>query len=136
MTSESKETADLRAELETCQEENRQLKDLLFGDTEIPWDWRLSRSQAAILRCLIAQPEVRYEAIEAAIYADREPPENVIGVVRAQMRYLRLKLKPKGIEIHNRSGFGYFLDPGTRSRLKRELKPNVDKPAQQGGFSF
>jgi DNA-binding response OmpR family regulator len=112
----------LRVEVDTLKEENRQLRGLLFGDAEIPWDWRLSRSQAAILRCLIAKPEVRYEAIEAAIYADREPPENVIGVVRAQMRYLRLKLKPKGIEIHNRSGFGYCLDPSTRSRLKHELK--------------
>ncbi|WP_306147252.1 MULTISPECIES: helix-turn-helix domain-containing protein [unclassified Roseibium] len=116
----NKQLTDEVAEL---QEENRQLKDMLYGDSTIPWDWGLSPSQAAILRCLIARPEVHYETIEAAIYFKREPPENVMSVLRAQMRYLRLKLKPFGVEIHNKSGFGYYLDPATRKRLRRDLKP-------------
>jgi DNA-binding response OmpR family regulator len=123
MTSVSKETADLRAELETCQEENRQLKDLLFGDINIPWDWGLTPTHTAILRCLIAQPEVRYEMIERAIYNRRGLPESVENTTRVHIRNLRAKLEPHNIEIHNKSGFGYYLDPGTRSRLKRELKP-------------
>ncbi|WP_395175532.1 winged helix-turn-helix domain-containing protein [Roseibium alexandrii] len=126
----------LRVEVETLKEENRQLRKLLFGDTEIPWDWGLTPTHTAILRCLIAQPEVPYEVIERAIYGDAYQPADMKAVVRTHVRHLRLKLQPRNIEIHNRSGFGYRLDPATRKRLQQDLKSNANKPASEGGFSF
>lgn len=118
----------LRVEAEELCEENRQLRNMLFGDYPIPWDWGLSPSQTAILRCLIAQPEVTYEMIENAIYVNRDRPENFKNITRVHLRNLRLKLEPKNIEIHNRSGFGYYLEPATRKRLRKELKTNTHRP--------
>jgi DNA-binding response OmpR family regulator len=125
MTDLAAKYARLKAEAEEMCEENRQLRNMLFGDYQIPWDWGLSPSQTAILRCLIAQPEVTYDMIENAVYHDRDRPENFKNITRVQLRNLRLKLKDRNIEIHNRSGFGYFIEPETRSKLKRQIKSNT-----------
>lgn len=105
-------------------EENRQLKKMLFGDFQVPWDWGLSPSQTSMFRCLVARPEVSYETLEDAVYGGRDIPENVKNIIRVQMRNLRLKLKPRNIQIHNRSGFGYHLDSKTRTRLRKTLQHN------------
>lgn len=112
----------LTKKLAELHEENRQLKELLYGSFRIPWEWGLSPSQATILRCLLAQPEVPYEVIENAIYAGRTKPKDFKSVTRVHMRNLRLRLEPLNIEIKNRSGFGYYLEPSVRADLKKNLK--------------
>lgn len=122
MTCNEKIHAGLTAEISKLMEENRQLKAMLYGDFHIPWEWKLSPSQTAILRCLIAQPEVSYEVVETAIYGEKGTPGDVKNTTRVHVRNLRLKLEPLGIEINNRSGFGYYIAPEVRASLKKKLR--------------
>lgn len=121
---ESQRIRVLAEQISQLKEENRQLKAQLYGDFNVPWEWKLSPSQLNVFKCLVSQPEVSYETAERAIWGNKPLPENYKNTMRVQVRLLRLKLKPHGYEVRNRSGFGYFIPKQQRDELKERFRSN------------
>lgn len=115
------ETARLRDRLAEAQERIRQLTDAFAPKPQFPAEWRLTPQQVRLVS-ILARHEypVHREAIELALYADGpEPPH--FDVIKSQICQIRRKLKPFGITIETRYGFGWRLPPESRAIVRRTM---------------
>lgn len=109
-------------ELEAARLEISVLKARLSAPVEPLPEWRLSGQLTILFRALMAQRMARRQMLIGALYPDPDDePEDVENLLRVQIRKLRLKLGPLGVQVHNAWGQGYFFDAATRARLGRML---------------
>lgn len=111
---------ELRARIETLEEENRQLRAALKPELAFPRAWRLSRQQAAVLGCLYAKPGYHTLArLHVAILG--ADSENDPYHVRTLISLARPKLRAVGIEIVTVHCQGYALAPEGRAVVDEAL---------------
>ena len=118
MPDAERQIADLRERIEILEEENRQLRAEIRFAGPLPEGWSLSPSEQELMRALMVRPFLSREAAVSAVYGDRDEPENPHECIGVFMSRLRQKLRPRGIEIKTRWGFGFFLPEATRAALR------------------
>lgn len=106
---------DLLDENDTLREEVRQLRELLAPQLDVPASWRLSRSEAKILRAIRAGGPcwVSGERIYVALYGsgDDGPAYNTFSAIMSHLR-TKLRLHAPSITIEHLRDFGWRLSPG------------------------
>lgn len=76
----------------------------------------LTKAEAHILwRMMRANHPLKYELIDEG-WPGRHDVQ--IQIITALVCKARKKLKPFGVFIHNQWGFGYFVDPDTKAKLR------------------
>lgn len=106
------------------QEEIRQLRVIAFGtDIVIPAEWKLSRTQTALLQCLAAREVVTWDTWASACTALNPNFDAGPAVMKVHVSHLRRKLRPVGIVVYLRHGVGYSLEPRVRARLRATAEP-------------
>ena len=105
------------AKCEILEEENRQLRDELYGKGwQVPTEFRLTRQEGDFLACLVAHSGSRsHEFILEAICANNAEVDSRLSQVIACK--VRRKLKPWGIDIVTEWARGYRLEEEHRQRL-------------------
>lgn len=110
---------EIRELVETLQEENRQLREMLKPPTTYPAEWRLSQQEVELLTILAARaPSAMSKSLiyDALFFDKDEPPQpKIVDVVVSK---LRSKLKTLGVEIETIWGFGYRMGIPARDRLR------------------
>ena len=113
----------LRAMVDTLTEENRQLRAMAFGDcvTGLMALFGLTKFQARILSCIIANEVASFTAIEAALWWDHDaPPDGADNSIKVLMVRVR-KQVPEWARPISVWGIGFRLLPAARQRLKAML---------------
>lgn len=109
-------------ELEAARLEISALKARICIPVDPLPEWRLSGQLTILFSVLMAHRVAKRAVLISALYPNPDDePEDVENLLRVQIRKLRLKLGPLGIEVHNAWGQGYFFDAATRARLGRML---------------
>ncbi|TXN71633.1 hypothetical protein [Methylobacterium sp. WL6] len=111
---------DMRRRIETLEEENRQLRDLMKPAVVFPLAWGLTRREADLLAIVYGgQGCVRWAVIRAMFFElgdDRS--KDVITVFLSKARP---KLKAQGVTIETRHGVGLMLPAESRSIIDGAL---------------
>lgn len=108
----------LRIRIEELEEENRQLREMLFGaGWEPPHELRLSRSEAVILQTLVNHERCSHELLRRGTLRPGDEDNREYQIISVHIFKLRRKLKPYGIEIETLWGQGYCLSQTDRQRL-------------------
>ncbi|MBY6243880.1 helix-turn-helix domain-containing protein [Methylosinus sp. Sm6] len=119
---------EVRERIETLEEENRQLRDMLKPPTTYPAEWRLTPQEADILSILAARaPNAisKTALYEAFTWDNDDPPDpKIIDVLVCK---LRAKLKDLHIEIETIWGFGLRMGIASRDRLRVASAPQEPK---------
>jgi DNA-binding response OmpR family regulator len=116
MTSLLEENAELRERL-------AQLYKAFVGNRILPLEWKLTPSEAIIMRIILRHPIATREMLMQGLLArtthaqEEEPQMKTLDV---HVMNLRKKLKSFGIGIMTRATVGYYLDAATRERLRHE----------------
>ncbi|WP_395175541.1 helix-turn-helix domain-containing protein [Roseibium alexandrii] len=111
----------IREENEELFAENLRLKQQLFGDFEIPHDWKLTRRERKIFGCLLAATLAKKETLIEAVFGLYDEPASADDNIKVSIFNMRKKLNPLGIKIKVQWGVGYYLEPETRNKLREEL---------------
>jgi two-component system, cell cycle response regulator CtrA len=84
----------------------------------VPAAWGLTRMEGRVLEILMRREEVSRDAIMDALYGNNpDPPfEKVIDVYVTK---IRRKVAPFGVKVLSKWGFGYFISPEHRGRLRQ-----------------
>lgn len=83
-----------------------------------PRPWKLTSREAQVAGLLLKHPIMQMAHLFEAIYGgDSDVNDKVIEVY---IHKTRAKLRPLGIEIKNEYGYGYFIPPESKRRM-REL---------------
>lgn len=105
----------LRNQLDTLRERNRQLEELLApSSTTIPPEWSLTASEARVFAHLTTRDECSKDSIMAAMYSNRVDAGPEIKIVDVFICKLRKKLRPFGVSITTLWGRGYALEDRAR----------------------
>lgn len=116
-----------RGRIAELEEENRQLRDLLFAEGGVSFahagktTFGLTATEALILRAIAHRKVITREALYTMLYGDRvdDPPE--IKIVDVFVSKIRRRLKSRDIEIGTVWGKGWIIDQANRDRLIAEL---------------
>jgi two-component system cell cycle response regulator CtrA len=112
-------TVSLRERLDTAVEENRQLRELLEPETQLPPGLGLTATEARIVALLLrrAPHVVSKERIHAVLYFGEEdsPDPKIIDVLVCK---IRSKLSARGVEIETVWGQGFRLGREAVGRLR------------------
>lgn len=101
----------LKRQMDTLRERNRQLEELLAPSTTIiPVEWRLTPSEARVFAHLTTRDKCTKDSIMAAMYSDRIDVEPEIKIVDVFICKLRRKLNPYDVTITTIWGSGYSLE--------------------------
>jgi DNA-binding response OmpR family regulator len=122
--------SDPRLELGVLRAENARLRDrvedlereLFATHVSLPLEWRLSASEARVMRVLVARQQAGRSAIMAALYSARPDDPPGIKIIEVFIHQIRKKVRPFGVEIWAVREEGYRLDEATRRKL-RSLAP-------------
>jgi hypothetical protein len=109
----------LRDRIAELEEENRQLRALVRSETTpVPTEWRLTRTEAAIARLMIANPVVRLERVVQAVWGEK-PQGAPLTVANNVSVYLwRIKRKvPEFQALRSHYGQGWELPERVRQDL-------------------
>jgi DNA-binding response OmpR family regulator len=129
---------DIAARLETVEKENETLRDriaqleaLVFEETRLPVELKLTGQQERLVHFLFKRNEASKDAILSAVYGARpdadEPEIKIIDVFICQARR---KLAPFDIKIETIWGRGYFMPPASKVRLRAlQANSNVGAPS-------
>jgi two-component system cell cycle response regulator CtrA len=119
---------EIRERMETLEEENRQLRDMLKPPTTYPAEWRLTQQETDVLSILVARaPNAisKTALYEAFTWDNDDPPDpKIIDVLVCK---LRAKLKDLHIEIETIWGFGLRMGIASRDRLRVASAPQKPK---------
>lgn len=108
-----------RDRIDELEEEVRQLREVAFGQDLIPpLAWRLTPTEATLVRLLVRHPLVRWETFEAAMTAARWDWEAEPKILDVYVSKLRKKLGPFGVEIVTQWGRGWGLRPSAREQVR------------------
>lgn len=115
-----------RDRIETLEETNRQLVQLLRPVGSFPMYWGLTGAEERLLAALTRSGEL---SIEAAAYAagvdiDRPAPPTTI---RQHVLRLRKKVSGRGITVQSSHGIGYYLDPVSLAAARNGFQGRVEK---------
>jgi len=109
----------LRERIETLEEENRQLREVMRPKMQFAAEWHLSRQQSQFLALIYSRTLVTYDQIIVAFdiktQDDGNDSQNHIKVVASNVRK---KLAPFGIEFHTVYGVGYAADSENKARIR------------------
>lgn len=109
----------MRDRIETLEEENRQLREMMRPVLQFVPEWRLSEQQSRLLAMIYNRQLANYEQIVVAFdiqrRADGNDDQNHVKVVA---HYLRKKLKPHGIKFNTVWGVGYAADSENKARIR------------------
>lgn len=129
--------AQLRDEIDTLQEEVRQLREALAPQIEFPRAWRLTATESRVLSALIAATTTRsQDRLMTAVYGagwDEDP--KIIDVMICKIR----KKIPAPTWIETVRGEGFRLSAAGRRAIHAELTPfateteEIDMAKQTGG---
>jgi two-component system, cell cycle response regulator CtrA len=115
-------------EIAFLRERIRQLEDALVPQEVLfPIEWALTGSEARLLAYLTTRDLATKPQIHAALYSlrpDGDDPE--LKIVDVFVCKLRRKLKPFGVVIETRWGYGYAL----RDRLRYAAVKRQNEPAE------
>ncbi len=101
----------LREENEMLRERVRQLEsELVPAHFSFPVKYRLTGSEAVVLRRLMATEVASPRSIILALYSDRSEDYPEPSIVNVWICKIRKKLRPFGISIQNIWGEGYRLE--------------------------
>lgn len=126
--------ARCREQIETLQEELRQLREVAFpADWAPPPAWNLTPAQSAILCLLVARERVSQELMFQATRHRSRLRNGDLADLRTmvtQVCKLRAALRAAGVdvEIRNVWGQGYQLSEADRQRLKNWGKADAATP--------
>lgn len=108
----------LEAENEELREKNAYLVSVLVPPLHYEFALGLSRSLDKVLRVIASREYATSAMIHAALDWDKpEPLESRSAQVYVSK--LRRKLAPYGIDIKNRHGVGYYIEPEAKEALRR-----------------
>ncbi|MBS7539746.1 winged helix-turn-helix domain-containing protein [Ancylobacter lacus] len=121
LTDIRRENDRLRAENERLVEQVAGYRAMLDGDAPLPPDWRLTKTETALLRVLASGRLYSVRLIMDALYWRRTnevPYDDIVGVYVCR---IRKKLRPLGIDIITVSGQGYYLPAASLQRVRDAL---------------
>lgn len=109
---------DRIAELE---EEIRQLRMMLVGETRFPFEWGLKPGESRLLACLVASPDGfrSYDAMSYALYGNQ--PDRNHNNLSVQMARMRRRLKKWRIVIRTRWAEGFEIAPESKRFVKAAI---------------
>ncbi len=109
--------ADLRTQLDTLREENRQLRGLLGDGFQAPGCLHLAAIPERLLGLLLRRPFASFEAIETVLWGEASADRSR-GTIAVHVCRLRQRLKPYGVEIVNHWGTGFEIPPASKVRFR------------------
>ncbi|QFT69332.1 hypothetical protein FIU93_21275 [Labrenzia sp. THAF35] len=114
-----REKIDIKdARIQALEDEVEYLKSqLIKPEIEFPFEWHLRKTWATVLRCLLARNLMTKDAAMAALFSDRAGDEPSSKIVDVYICHLRKFLRPLGIDISTKWGWGWYLTPDNKAKL-------------------
>src|SRR5208282_6813764 len=104
-------------QLAQAQEELAYYKGLFEAHkSQVPIEWRLTKSEARIASCIIARGRPSLGALIEWVYLGRDEPDSAQNVVYALICRLRKKLERHGVELISHYGEGYSFRPSGQAK--------------------
>lgn len=116
------------AENEQLRERVAVLEGLLMDVRPLPPEWCLTGSEARIFGVLVNRPVATKECLYRALYDVHQDGGFTDTIVEPHVSHLRRKLKPFGISIETRRGYGYLLPETVRARFRVAAAPALPRP--------
>lgn len=113
----------LETQNDVLRERVRLLEDALMETATLPFEWRLTATEARVFGVLVNRVQPSKEAIMCGLYTDLGADEAEIKIVDVLICKLRKKVEPFGIRIHTVWGQGYRLDEEVRRRFQKVQEP-------------
>ena len=108
-------------EIERLRIENESLREALGLNVEVPPHLGLRPHGKLMLAILLKRDRISREGLHAAItgVVGSKRLETSSRAVDTQIKWMRKRLRPLGVDIKTDWGFGYFIDPASKGRLRR-----------------
>jgi DNA-binding response OmpR family regulator len=113
---------DLYDEIDELRERNRQLEDMLAGaEGSVVLDG-LTPAEQRVFNCLMKHDRPSTEMLHHAAQRPGAMDDTDPKGVDVRIHYLRRKLKPYRVVIHNSWGQGKFITPDDKEKVRRHVE--------------
>lgn len=78
----------------------------------------LSPSEARIFGFMVRRGSADYGLLSEVLYLDGSYPDDIPNSIRAVIKRMRLKVRPRGVDVTTEYGYGFTMSDGARERAR------------------